>query len=417
MLRPAVAIAGLLLIFGAIGGTFLWFRSTGPNDPVSRAAAPFEYDLVGWEWRHLANRWLYKIGHLLDDGPSVEEENSLLRRYFALADEVASLERDEIAGHADEAALDEKRREQNKIENKVENILERRLTTILEDQGLTTSLPLFSSLRFVFPPVDFEFARPPTVLAISPRDRIHLDREILLRGGLSDRDVEVLEARTAATGVSSLVVDIEAIAFYPSAIPPDDSYESTLDSIAHEWLHQYFFFHPLGFSYFDSNETRTLNETAANIGGRELGQLLQERFPLSETASPTSTPPPTSTPAPSPPPPAIDFREVMHNLRLQVDALLSEGKIDGAEALMEQVRRFLAENGYYVRKINQAFFAFNGLYADTPASSDPIGPKMTELRLLSPSLGEFLQAVSGITSEEDLDRLLAQSQGQALTPP
>jgi hypothetical protein len=409
MLRPAIAVAGILFIFGAAGGAFFWLSNTGPSDPVSRAAAPFGYDLVGWEWRHLANRWLYRIGHLFNEGPSEEEQNDLLRRYFALADEVASLERNEIAGQPVEPTLDEKRREQKGIENKVEDILERRLTTVLEDEGLTTSLPLFSSVRFVFPPVDFEFDRPPTVLAISPRDKIHLDKEILLRSGLSDRDVAALEARTAATGVSSLVVDIEAVAFYPSAIPTDSSYEATLDSIAHEWLHQYFFFHPLGFSYFDSNETRTLNETAANIGGRELGRLLQERFPLGETALPTTTP------APSPQTPKIDFRKEMHKLRTQVDALLSEGKIDGAEALMEEVRQFLAENGYYIRKINQAFFAFNGLYADTPASSNPIGPKMTELRRLSPSVGDFLRAVSGITSERELDSLLAHA--GAVTPP
>ncbi len=85
---------------------------------------------------------------------------------------------------------------------------------------------------------------------------------------------------------------------------------------------------------------------------------------------------------------------------------------------MEERRTFLAENGYYIRKINQAYFAFNGLYADTPASGNPIGPKMTELRGLSPSLGDFLRAVSGITSEEELDRLLlTQSQEQAVTPP
>jgi hypothetical protein len=411
MLRPLIAVAGLLLIFGAAAGAFFWLRSSGPSDPISRAAAPFGYDLTGWEWRHLANRWLYKIGHLFDDGPSLEEENDLVRRYFALADDIAALEREQTAGQAGQATLDEKRQEQKGIENKVEDILERRLTRVLEDEGLTTSLPLFSSVRFVFPPVDFEFDRPPTVLAISPRDKISLQQAILLRSGLSERDVSSLEARTAATGVSSVVLDIHAIAFYPSAIPADTTYEAAVDSIAHEWLHQYFFFHPLGRNYFRSNLTRTLNETAANIGGRELGRLLRERFPLDDVNSPASAPSPT------PQTPKIDFRKEMHDLRTQVDALLGEGKVDEAEALMEERRQFLAENGYYIRKINQAYFAFNGLYADTPASGSPIGPKMTELRQLSPSLGEFLRAVSGITSEEDLDRLLAQSQGQALTPP
>jgi len=411
MRRPVVAVAGLLLIFGAVTGAFFWLGSSGPSDPISRAAAPFGYDLVGWEWRHLANRWLYKVGHLFSEGPSVEQENELVRRYFALASDVAALEHNDAAGLADVATLDEKRREQKGIENRVEDILERRLTTVLEDEGLTTSLPLFSSVRFVFPPVDFEFDRPPTVLAVSPRNEIHLQKAILLRSGLSAREVSSLEAETEATGVSSLVVDIHAVAFYPSAIPSDTTYEAAVDSMAHEWLHQYFFFHPLGRSYFDSNATRTLNETAANIGGRELGRLLRERFPLGESHAPASAPPAT------PQTPKIDFRKEMRDLRAQVDALLGEGKVDDAEALMEQRREFLAENGYYIRKINQAYFAFNGLYADTPASRSPIGPKMTELRQLSPSLGVFLRAVSGITSEKELDGLLARSQEQALTPP
>jgi hypothetical protein len=401
MLRAAIAITGLLFIFGAVGGALFWLSNTGPNDPISRAAAPFEYDLVGWEWRHLANRWLYRIGHLFDDGPSVEEENDLLRRYFALAGEVASLERDEIAGQPVESTLDEKRREQKGIENKVEDILERRLTAVLEDEGLTTGLPLFSSVRFVFPPVDFEFDRPPTVLAISPRDKIHLDKEILLRSGLSDRDVAALEARTAATGLSSLVVDIEAVAFYPSAIPTDSSYEATLDSIAHEWLHQYFFFHPLGSNYFDSNETRTLNETAANIGGRELGRLLQERYPLGDAHAAASAPSASEGPK-------IDFRKEMHKLRTQVDTLLSYGKVDDAEALMEERRQFLAENGYYIRKINQAYFAFYGAYADQPGAGgqDPVGPAVTQLRERSPSLKAFVDRMSWMTSFEQLQRAL-----------
>jgi hypothetical protein len=412
MLRPLIAVAGLLLIFGAAAAGFFWLRSSGPSDPISRAAAPFGYDLTGWEWRHLANRWLYKIGHLFDDGPSLEEENDLVRRYFALADDIAALERDQTAGRLpEEATLDEKRREQQRLENKVEAILEKRLTRVLEDEGLTTSLPLFSSVRFVFPPVDFEFDRPPTVLAISPREEIRLQRAILLRSGLSERDVSSLEEETAATGVSSLVVAIHAVAFYPSAVPADTTYQAAVDSIAHEWLHQYFFFHPLGRNYFRSNLTRTLNETAANIGGRDLGRLLRERFPLNDADSPASAPSPT------PQTPKIDFLKEMRDLRTQVDALLGEGKVDETEALMEERRQFLAENGYYIRKINQAYFAFNGLYADTPASRSPIGPKMTELRQLSPSLGEFLRAVSGITSEQELDRLLAQSQGQALIPP
>jgi hypothetical protein len=203
-------------------------------------------------------------------------------------------------------------------------------------------------------------------------------------------------------------VNISGIATYPSTVPEHASYEKVLETVAHEWLHQYLFFHPLGSRYFDNDTLRTLNETVANIGGREIADLVQQRFPLPQS---------DSTAASEPEEPRIDFRAEMHALRLEVDRLLSEGKIGEAEALMEEKREFLAENGFYIRKINQAYFAFHGLYADTPASSSPIGPKMQELRRLSPSLGDFIRSVAEITSEEELDRLLAERAAESLTPP
>jgi hypothetical protein len=83
---------------------------------------------------------------------------------------------------------------------------------------------------------------------------------------------------------------------------------------------------------------------------------------------------------------------------------------------MEQTREFLAAHGHYYRKINQAFFAFYGLYGTTGASSSPIGPKLEELRQKSASLGDFVRAAETITSEADLDRLLAKA-GATATPP
>jgi hypothetical protein len=410
--RIAVAIAGLLLLVTAAASAFILLRGGGPSDPISKAAAPFRHDLTGWEVRHLLNRWLYRIGHLFDDGPSVEEETMTLQRYFALAADLLSLER-EVAEGGDESlrsTLADKRKEQQRLENKVEAILETRVSSVVEDEGLTTSLPLFSRVRFVFPPLDFEFDQPPQVLVISPRERISHDRAILLRRGLTAEQVAALEEETAATGVSSLVVSISGVATYPSTIPEYASYENALETIAHEWLHQYLFFHPLGSHYFNNDTLRTLNETVANIGGREIADLVQQRFPLPQssfvaTAEGTGEEPP------------IDFRAAMHELRLEVDRLLGEGKIGEAEALMEEKRRFLAENGFYIRKINQAYFAFHGLYGDTPASSSPIGPKMLELRLLSPSLGDFIRSAADITSEEELDRLLAETALEILTPP
>jgi hypothetical protein len=410
--RIAVTIASLLLLLTAAAGAFILLRGGGPSDPISKAADPFRYDLAGWEVRHVLNRWLYKIGHLFDDGPSVEEENETLQRYFDLTADVVSLERQLAEGGNESlrSTLETQREEQQQLENKVEAILEKRVSSVVEDEGLTTSLPLFSNVRFVFPPLDFEFDQPPRVLVISPRERISYDRAILLRRGLTNEQVAALEEETAATGVSSLVVSISGIATYPSTVSEYASYENALETVAHEWLHQYLFFHPLGSRYFDNDTMRTLNETVANIGGREIADLVQQRFPLPQSTYATAA-------EGAPEEPSIDFRAEMHELRLEVDSLLREGEIEEAEALMEEKREFLAENGFYIRKINQAYFAFHGLYGDTPASSSVIGPKMLELRQLNPSLGDFIRSVADITSEDELDRLLAERALEILTPP
>jgi hypothetical protein len=69
---------------------------------------------------------------------------------------------------------------------------------------------------------------------------------------------------------------------------------------------------------------------------------------------------------------------------------------------MEQMREYLARNGYYIRKLNQAYFAFYGTYSDTPGSVSPIGGYLKELRQGSHSLGDFIKTASGISSYEEL---------------
>jgi len=64
----------------------------------------------------------------------------------------------------------------------------------------------------------------------------------------------------------------------------------------------------------------------------------------------------------------------MRNIRRNVDAYLEQGQIDQAEKYMIEQQQFLSANGYYIRKLNQAYFAFHGNYADSPTSVNPIGP-------------------------------------------
>ena len=99
----------------------------------------------------------------------------------------------------------------------------------------------------------------------------------------------------------------------------------------------------------------------------------------------------------------------MHLTRITVDKLLAEGRVEEAEAYMEERRVFFWDQGYRIRKLNQAYFAFYGAYADEPAGAageDPVGAAVRLLRAQSPSLSAFLKRISWISSFEDLQKLV-----------
>jgi hypothetical protein len=107
--------------------------------------------------------------------------------------------------------------------------------------------------------------------------------------------------------------------------------------------------------------------------------------------------------------PPFDFRAEMHTTRVTADALLAQGKIDEAEAYMEQRRQVFWNNGYLIRKLNQAYFAFHGAYADVPggaAGEDPVGPAVRALRAESPSLAAFVNRISWMTSFQQLQEAI-----------
>ena len=410
MRRPLAAyLAHHAILDGlAAGGGLYLFRETGPSDAIEAAADAHAYNVPSWEIRHLPGKWLYKLGHLFRDHDQAQEEETL-RRYFSLTQEIGQLERNP---EADASRLEKARGERADIENEVEDILEGRVTAVLADQGLVINPPLLSDLDLVFPPVDFKLDSPPAVLVISPRDRIELDREYLLTPGLDLDTVTRIEREAEAApvdggkGVSALVVPTGGVATYPSVVPELASYESLIELVMHEWLHQYLVFFPLGRSYFASNELRTLNETVANLGGREMARLFIERYGsplpvLSEVEGPAPSPAATRSSN-------LDFFAEMRALRQRVEELLAAGRIEEAEALMNRKRDEFEAQGIYIRRLNQAYFAFHGSYADTPASVDPIGPKLQTLLEQAGSPGEFVRLAAQLTSRADLDRLLAE---------
>jgi hypothetical protein len=149
---------------------------------------------------------------------------------------------------------------------------------------------------------------------------------------------------------------------------------------------------------------RTINETVASIVGDEVGDLVIARF------YPELAPPPVEKGAeqPQPEPAESEFDREMKQIRLTVDQMLARGDVAGAEEYMEERRRFLVSQGYYIRKLNQAYFAFYGSYATSPISVDPVGEALQRLRRERASLKEFVDNVAAMTSYEDLWRTLGE---------
>jgi hypothetical protein len=221
---------------------------------------------------------------------------------------------------------------------------------------------------------------------------------------------ERLEASADSTGVSSLVAPIGGLATYPSMVLDDGSAEQVLSASAHEWLHQYLIFYPLGQGYWASQETREINETAADMVGQEVGAQLAQSLGLTA---------PAASPAPAPRQrqrPAFDFVAFMRTTRGHTEELLAAGQVDAAEAYMRAQRDELQRNGYNIRKLNQAYFALYGSYGDGFAASpsNPIADLLRSLRTSSTSLSEFVMRVRGVTTVAQLRDAAARANQTAL---
>ena len=286
-----------------------------------------------------------------------------------------------------------------------EAILEEQTASILIDEG-------FGVLGREFPPVGAHFTPLPLLLVVSPRDRIERIFSLSLRHGLDVARREAIEEHVATShDVSSLVTGIGGLAAYPAMLLESSSLNWVADVCAHEWTHHYLTLRPLGWNYEASPEARTINETVASIVGREAGRRMVARY-YPELL------PPEPEPAPEEPeegalasePPAFDFRVEMRETRIRVDELLAQEKIEEAEAYMEERRQEFVAQGYYIRKLNQAYFAFHGAYADEPgaAGADPIGPAVQELRARSPDLRTFVARVARVTTLAELEALLGE---------
>ncbi len=295
--------------------------------------------------------------------------------------------------------------EQRRLAPFAEAILEEQVSVVLAEASLTSGgQPLPRPLYHISPL--------PMALIISPREIIRQDENISLLADLPVDQQAALEERIAEDlDRSALVVAIGGVGIYPTMGMRSTNLPWIVDTIAHEWMHNYLTWHPLGWNYEATPELRTMNETVASIVGTEIGWMVMEEYyperlaperspggllSLSEDLSALESPP-------------FDYNAEMRETRLHVDELLAAGKIIEAEFYMEMRRQYMWENGFAIRKLNQAYFAFHGAYADVPggaAGADPVGPAVRALREESDSLADFVHVIMWLDSFEELQALV-----------
>ena len=394
------ALAFLVLVAGSVRHDL---PEAAEQGAVVAAAGQYRFSLAVWELGHL-NRFV-PTGK-----PAVE-------RYFALAE--ARRLRDllvaralALTGSSDSPAAVQAREARERIAREMESLepdtvaaVQALISETLSHEGLTIEFPGFG--RRVFPPVDFVFEDLPRVVVVSRRDRIELVETVALRPDVPLEEMEAIEEALARRGLSALVDRVGGIATYPSLVREDLDLRQTISTGAHEWVHHYLFFRPLGQRYGAGNEMTTINETVANIVGDEIAASYFGEEPPSFTVA--------LEPPPQPEPRGDRFDAVRHlrETRQRTDELLAAGEVEEAEAFMEQRRMELAANGVYLRKLNQAFFAFRGTYADSPASVSPVFRQLTLLRRAEPSLKAFMDSVSGLRTPDELVELVAERTGCA----
>ena len=386
-------------------------RSTRVLSPAASAARGYEYGLARWEISNFLDKWLHRAQELIPGvGASEQEKRQRLARYLELNEQIAVAQRglNRVAAAAEpnedeltslEDRLDELKSERRSLRNDVEEFLESSIDAVLRELDIGEIGPL------TWPPVDFRLDPTPRVLVTSPRDRIDRVESILIDADITVTEREKIEQQLLDdANLSGIVLGTGGVATFPTVIPEDQDLLSTLDVAAHEWLHAYLIFQPLGRAYWKSDDLTTLNETLANLFGEEVGRAAYERV-TGETLPPPEPFIPETPPAEDDPD-AFSFRVFMRETRLRTDDLLAAGDIDGAEAYMEQRRVELQDHGIFIRKINQAYFAFNGSYGDNPASVSPIGNQVQEFRKYVENAGELVKAIQGAGSYDDfLERL------------
>jgi hypothetical protein len=378
------------------------------KDQIDAVAAPYGFSVFDWEVKGLTQA----VGQAITGADKAQPDQSqVVVDYFSVMDQINAEEQtienissgitsgDLTAALSELSSLEGQR---DSLTAQAQYVLEAQVRATLNSLGIHNPLDTILGLKSTFPPVKLSLQEPPKLLVVSPLDSISRLATIPLNNDMSLQDITNLENAVSALGVSALVVDLGGIATYPSFVANRYGLQFALSTAVEEWCHQYLFFRPLGFRYGleeagfnEPDYIVTMNESLAGMVSDEVAGIIYNKYYASYY-------PPVTPSSGGSSSTGFNFDSFMHDTRVQVDSLLAQGQVTQAEAYMEQKRLILVANGYEIRKLNQAYFAFYGSYADQPGFEDPISTDLTTLRADSKTLAAFLNEASGFTNPGEL---------------
>ena len=385
------------------------------DTPASAASLDHGYGLVAWELENFADKWTHRIWTVFPWTPTSESDRrEALDRYVVLVDEiraakaglnlvttVATPDLNTVAAAQNE--IDRLIGERDVIRPAVEEFLEQIISEIVRSD----EIDLVSS--FVWPPVDFRIGDPPKLLVTSSRNEISRIEDVLIDPDISIEDMSLIENELVDThDISAVILQTGGLASYPNVIPTTHL-KRLVDIAAHEWLHAHLAFYPFGQAYFSGGDIRSLNETLADIFGREVGLRVYSEVTGDQFVAPVR--PETASKEVRDDeavgdPETFSFNRFMGKTRSETDILLAQGLIKEAEAYMETRRVELLDHGYQIRKINQAYFAFHGTYAESPSSTSPIARYLWDLREQVETVGDLVKLLRPIRTYAEFEQML-----------
>ncbi|MEP6894937.1 MAG: hypothetical protein ABI986_04945 [Chloroflexota bacterium] len=402
---------------------------TAQTDQVRRYTSAIEFDYPTWVWDAIwskIDQSAISAPYIFDQGSNKQVVFEYLRTTDQLSQAEFQIEKifsdpnvtdKETTSEYLRAQRDQLTARQAAFAPFAESVLQSQVNNTLAELGLTTG-------GQTIPPLLYHNSPTPLALIVSPRDHVEQTTNVSILPSLTlDQQIKLEDDVTKSLNVSTLIVPVGGIGVYPTMVMETTDLNWMLSTVSHEWTHNYLNLRPLGINYSTTPELRTMNETTASISGDEVGKaVIQKYYPELLASDPSRNPSvklraglvqfnlsflPSTGPFSDTPP--FDFRAEMHTTRVKADELLSQGKIDEAETYMEQRRELFFKNGYLIRKLNQAYFAFYGAYADVPggaAGEDPVGPTVRALRAQSKSLADFINTISWMTSFKQLQKAI-----------